>query len=153
VSATIKRLRLRRPDTCTLCGGALAIGDQAAWDKEARVITCLPCLDGAPEQVAAPLDVEAAQSEDDVLEISAPGASLEREYEQRVAARDKRVRERHPRMGRFLLALTPEPQSTKAFAVGAGDRRQALRRREGRRGGDRWTVRPAAGGEAPRPGM
>lgn len=57
---------------------------------------------------------------------SEAGASLQREYERRKAAREKRVRERFPRAGGFLLAITPEAQTTEAFAKGAaGERRLA----------------------------
>jgi Nuclease-related domain len=50
---------------------------------------------------------------------SAAGASLRREHGRRTAARDARIRAEHPRVGGFILALTDEPASTRAFAVGA----------------------------------
>jgi len=48
-----------------------------------------------------------------------PGASARREFERRRDAREQRVRERHPRIGGFLLAVTEEPQSTRAWDTGA----------------------------------
>ncbi|HSU74990.1 MAG TPA: NERD domain-containing protein, partial [Terrabacter sp.] len=47
------------------------------------------------------------------------GGSARREYERRRDARDQRVRERFPRIGGFLLAVTDEPQSTRAWDTGA----------------------------------
>lgn len=48
-----------------------------------------------------------------------PGASLRREREKRVTAREGRVRAKHPRIGGLILAVTDEPASTRAFATGA----------------------------------
>ncbi|WP_242448170.1 nuclease-related domain-containing protein [Cellulomonas sp. WB94] len=47
------------------------------------------------------------------------GASARREYERRSAKREERVRAAHPKIGGFLLAISEEPQSTTAWAVGA----------------------------------
>ncbi|OLT16276.1 hypothetical protein BJF80_06705 [Serinicoccus sp. CUA-874] len=47
------------------------------------------------------------------------GSSARREHERRVAQREERVRSRHPRLGGLLLAISEEPQSTKAWATGA----------------------------------
>lgn len=59
----------------------------------------------------------------DVLPTPEPGgtagASARREFERRRDAREKRVRERFPRIGGFLLAVTDEPQSTRAWDTGA----------------------------------
>lgn len=48
-----------------------------------------------------------------------PGLSARREHERRKAARENRVRSRHPKIGGLILALSDEPQSTKAWAVGS----------------------------------
>jgi hypothetical protein len=47
------------------------------------------------------------------------GSSARREYERRKDRREKRIREKHPRVGGLILALTDEPQSTQAWATGA----------------------------------
>ena len=70
------------------------------------------------------------------IELSEPGASLAREYERRTAARERRVRERHPRIGGLLLAMTSEPASTEAFARGAEGERRVAKELE-RKCGDR----------------
>ncbi|MCR6647279.1 MAG: NERD domain-containing protein [Cellulomonas sp.] len=47
------------------------------------------------------------------------GSSARREYERRSAAREKRIRDAHPRLGGLILAVSDEPQSTTAWARGA----------------------------------
>jgi hypothetical protein len=60
------------------------------------------------------------------VDVGRPGASLEQEYHRRKQAREERIRDKHPRLGRLILALSDEPASTKAFATGAdGERRIA----------------------------
>lgn len=109
----IKRLRLRYADTGG-CGAELAKGEQAGWDRISRRVLCLGCLDSLAEPVVATAGV--------------PGASLVREYERRHASRERRVRARFPKMGGFLLAIFPDSDTTKAFAVGAeGEQKLAVR--------------------------
>lgn len=63
-----------------------------------------------------------AQKPSDAESVTLPsrgGASAQREYERRVAARDARVRARHPRLGGLLLALTDEPSTTRVWQQGA----------------------------------
>src|SRR5947207_9339594 len=47
-----KLLRLRYPATCSSCGGALARGTEAGWNRETKTATCAICL-GAPEVTSA----------------------------------------------------------------------------------------------------
>jgi hypothetical protein len=54
------------------------------------------------------------------LDAGTAGASAQREYERRVAKREARVKDRFgQRLGGVLLAITDEPQSTRAWARGA----------------------------------
>ena len=63
-----------------------------------------------------------------VVDVGDPGSSLQAEFERRAAARESRVRARHPRIGGFLLAVFNEPATTTAFSTGAvGERRVAAR--------------------------
>ena len=120
MSSTVRQLRLRRADVCCACSATLDIGAEAIWDRVARTATCRACA------------VAAAREPLPEIELSRPGASLQREYAKRVAARDKRIRERHPRTGGLLLALTDEPASTRVFAQGAeGERRLAAKLEKG----------------------
>jgi hypothetical protein len=113
VNDDIKQLRLRYPGKCALCGVAVEAGTPAGYDGVLKRVICLDCLSLAQ---ALPLDP------------GTPGGSLEREYERRRKSREARVRGRFPRAGGLLLALSGEPESTKAFARGAeGERRLAAR--------------------------
>jgi hypothetical protein len=47
------------------------------------------------------------------------GASARREYERRRDAREQRIRGEHPKLGGLILALSDDPQSTKAWERGA----------------------------------
>jgi hypothetical protein len=47
------------------------------------------------------------------------GASARREHDRRLAKREDRIRRAHPRLGGFILAVSEEPQSTRAWARGA----------------------------------
>ncbi|MGZ8741705.1 MAG: nuclease-related domain-containing protein [Nocardioides sp.] len=116
----IKRMRLRRDGRCGLCSVEVSAGTDAGWDKGLRQVVCLTCL-GAGEPVATvAVEVE--------VEVGDPGASLEREYERRRETREARVRQRFPRIGGAILAVSGEPETTKAFARGAeGERRLAAR--------------------------
>ncbi|WP_289020151.1 nuclease-related domain-containing protein [uncultured Ornithinimicrobium sp.] len=47
------------------------------------------------------------------------GSSARREHERRVAKREERIRQKHPRLGGLILAVSDDPQTTKAWATGA----------------------------------
>jgi hypothetical protein len=62
------------------------------------------------------------------------GASARREHERRKARREQRIRDRHPRLGRLLLAMATAPQHERRWAHGAGGEElvaEALERRCG----------------------
>lgn len=56
----------------------------------------------------------------DDLDLGTAGASARREHERRRANRAKRVREKHPHIGRALLALSDDPSHEEVWARGAG---------------------------------
>ena len=127
----IKVMRLRRADACAMCTKAIGQGERAGWHRTTRVVLCMSCL-AEPVEVVAPAavaaEVVAEVSAEVAVEAGVPGASLEREYQRRTAAREDRVCTRFPRIGGFLLAVTPEPATTRAFAQGAvGEQRLAER--------------------------
>ncbi|HEY9478017.1 MAG TPA: nuclease-related domain-containing protein [Microbacteriaceae bacterium] len=102
------------------------------YDRETKTLTCLECV---PEQQSAspeitdpvtpePSDVSNStrpESGSDTSEVFAgvAGASAQREYERRKNARETRIRTAHPIAGGLILALSDDPQSTKAWATGA----------------------------------
>jgi hypothetical protein len=100
-SASKKRLCLRRPDRCTVCGHELATGDEAVWNRVSRTVTCLGCdLGEAP-----------------VVEGRA-GASALREYERRRRSGEQHARERLGGLGVLLAQVIDEPQTTKVWQQG-----------------------------------
>jgi hypothetical protein len=114
----MKRLALRRPDSCAICSAELPAGAIAVWDATSKTVTCDSCAHEAQGAAAHPLSGPAAGS---VVEPARDGAggSLEREYERRRSGRERRARERHPHIGGLLLALNGEPQHQLAFRQGA----------------------------------
>ncbi len=62
------------------------------------------------------------------IEPGVAGASAQREFERRRTKREDSIRARHPHLGGLILALTNEPQSTRAWAVGAEGERELARR-------------------------
>jgi hypothetical protein len=59
------------------------------------------------------------EDEADGIDRGTPGASARREYERRSERRSAEVRVKHPRVGKAMLAVTSEPQSTRAWSIGA----------------------------------
>ncbi len=130
-------LALRRAGSCVCCGGALAVGDRAAWDGVAKKVTCLPCLHSVT--VAAHRSGEVGRNlGPGALERGAAGRSVAREAERRLErhrqrqeqqiAADRewraRIKEERPVMGRIQAALTPKvrarpaPQHVRAWVTG-----------------------------------
>ncbi|HET7550233.1 MAG TPA: nuclease-related domain-containing protein [Gemmatimonadaceae bacterium] len=66
------------------------------------------------------------------IDVGVAGASAQREYTRRVARREERVKERFGRrIGSVILALTDDPQSTRAWARGAEGERELAKALEG----------------------
>jgi hypothetical protein len=56
-----------------------------------------------------------------------PGASAREEHARRKISREQRAHEKHPRIGRLLLALQDEPQHQKGWARGAAGEEQVAK--------------------------
>ena len=133
----IKIMNLRYAGTCG-CGRQLSAGTRAGYDKVNRRVICLTCLD-ADAPTAEPSTAALMESKQSFLDepaIPQPdsprSSSLERAYEHRKAAREADVRAKHPRIGGFLLAITDEPASTRAFRTGAEGEAKAAQQIFGR---------------------
>jgi hypothetical protein len=64
----------------------------------------------------------------EAMDSDSAGASASSEYERRRAARERVLRERHPRIGRLLIALGQAPAHERAWQRGAeGEERAAAR--------------------------
>jgi hypothetical protein len=64
--------------------------------------------------------VSATPDDSEDLDLGTAGASARREHRRRRASREKRVREKHPRIGGAILALSEDPNHEKVWARGAG---------------------------------
>jgi Nuclease-related domain len=102
-----KRLRLRYPGVCILCGTQLAKGAEALYDKGTRTVRCMVC----PTEVRVQLKP---------IDTGTAGGSAAAKYDRLHAAREGRIK---GRLGNFLggivLAVTDAPQSTQAWKRGA----------------------------------
>jgi hypothetical protein len=116
-SGGIKQLRLRYAGCCRACGTKLAAGTQAIYHRAIKQIECLTCA-AAYTTTAEPI-TPVPESATEPPEAGVAGASARREHERRVHRREQRVRQAHPRLGGLILALTDEPQSTRAWSRGA----------------------------------
>lgn len=105
-----KMMRLRYAGVCRLCGSELAAGARAVYERATKTVRCMQC----PSITALAADEQGA-----VVEIGLAGASAQREHDRRAAAREYRVRHAHPRLGGLILALSDDPQSTRAWSSGA----------------------------------
>ena len=99
-----RRLHLRYSGTCEACGAELAPGADALYDPSRKTVRCLSC----PTLAEAP------------VELGVAGGSARREFERRAAKREAETKARYGiRLGGLIVALTNEPQSTRAWATGA----------------------------------
>lgn len=122
---TVKRMRLRYAGTCSRCGESLGAGVTADYDRNSKTVACVECparraLPERAEESAAPRHAitPEAPPELEVVDGTA-GGSAAREFDRRHDARQQRVQANHPKIGKFLLAVFDDPQSTTAWATGA----------------------------------
>ena len=98
----MREMSLRYAGTCRTCSAELPAGTQASYDSDTKTVSCLACLTADTE-----------------VFIGVAGASAQREFERRKTSREARIRESHPILGGAILALSDDPQSTRAWATGA----------------------------------
>lgn len=107
-------MKLRYAGTCRLCGKQLAAKVEAIYERPTKTVRCLDCEPSDSEEprthFSAPLPP---------VDVGIPGASARAEFERRRAKDEARVRGRFPKIGRFLLAVTEDRQSTKSWDSGA----------------------------------
>lgn len=113
-----KRMKLRYAGVCRECSYDLPAGTKAVYGVSSKTVRCLQCADpaGTPAQTfSAEAAAEVALDHLDGV----AGSSARREHQRRKASREERIRGRHPKLGGVILALSDDPQSTRAWAVGA----------------------------------
>ena len=99
--------RVKYDGVCSRCGIALLTGEVAVYDRPTRTIHCVSCP-------------TAADPEPQAIDAGVAGRSARQEHDRRATKRETAVKERWGnRIGGAVLALTDEPQSTRAWAVGA----------------------------------
>jgi hypothetical protein len=100
-------MRLRYAGSCSECGKSLSKGAEAIYESSTRTVRCIECeVQGSPPEI--------------MDDSGVAGASAHREYERRKLARQDRVKGRLGDMlGGVVLAITEEPQSTRAWERGS----------------------------------
>ena len=120
---TAKRMRLRFAGVCRICGASLDARAEAIYDRATKSVRCLTCTTGTPCATEEP-----TTTAESTIDPGVAGASARREFERRKARREERVRARHPKLGGLILAMSDEPQSTRAWSTGAsGEERLGAR--------------------------
>ena len=128
-------MRLRYAGTCVRCSRTLPAGAHAVYLRPSRSVRCLEC---SVSVTAAPADDPSGSAPplaaDDATRVKVPrgsdiaGGSARGEYERRKAKREETIRARYPRLGGLILALSDDPQSTRAWERGAiGEEMMAAR--------------------------
>jgi nuclease-like protein len=131
----IRTIKLRYAGKCAACGAALPAGIAARWDRTARTATCVICAptDGsavvsAPDSV--PRSGPSRQASGPPVPTSVAGRSADAEFYRRQAKRDARLEAKWGRFAGVAKFLSDDPQTTKAWAVGADGERRLARQME-----------------------
>ena len=103
----------------------------AVYERETKTVRCVTHDDlELASPIAKEVDPQSASVAKEV-DLGVPGASARREFERRRLRREQRIRTAHPKVGGFIHALTDDPQSTRAWEVGAvGEERLGRRLNE-----------------------
>ena len=104
-------------------------GTSAIYDRSTKTVLCMACArseapvsqhsTGAVEESEPPIGDDVPHPGEPEVVSSSAGTSAQREYERRKAKREVRIRTAHPKVGGLFLAISDEPQSTTAWAIGA----------------------------------
>jgi|BarGraNGADG00212_1021973.scaffolds.fasta_scaffold01412_4 Nuclease-related domain len=122
--------RVKHDGVCARCGISLHTGQVAIYERPTRSIRCVVCPTEA-EREAGP----EGEPMEPAIDVGVAGASASREHERRKANREARAKDKYGvRLGGLVLALTNEPQSTRAWATGARGEEKFARALEGMAG-------------------
>lgn len=112
MSVASKLITLRYPGRCSACQAELGPGTTALWDSVAKAVTCQSCS-GSPA-------TDDSDESEAAIELGMAGTSALREYERRKVRREERVKKKLGNvLGSVVLAITDDPQSTRAWGRGA----------------------------------
>jgi hypothetical protein len=112
-----KRMRLRYAGTCRVCGSELPATSEAIYERSTRTVRCVNHEVSTPAAPPAAEELDPATPK--MVDPGTAGASARREFERRKAAREERIRVKHPKLGGLILAASDDPQSTTAWNTGA----------------------------------
>ena len=104
-AAGLTMMSLRYAGSCRKCSAPLAAGTWAGYERASRSVVCVAC---APDD-----------SGSHVVSPGVAGASAQREFDRRHTRRETTIRDDHPHLGELILAISDDPQSTRAWATGA----------------------------------
>ena len=95
---------------CSRCGVTLRAADVAVWDRSTRSMHCVECPTG-----------ESAAVEPPPIETGTAGRSARQEHDRRAAKHEAGIEAQWGtgRVGRLVKRFSAEPQSTRAWAIGA----------------------------------
>jgi len=125
-----KQMKLRYAGVCRLCHAELPARAEAIYERGTKTVRCVDCHVNVAcvnsDHGEAPLEVEPSLPSDP--STGTAGASARREFDRRKLKREERIRSQHPKIGGLLLAISDDPQSTRAWEQGAvGEERLGAR--------------------------
>ncbi len=100
----------------------LEAGTTALWSATRRNVSCLTHPNETPlavEEVEPVASTELLEGEAEPLSRGTAGGSARAENERRIKKREDRITTRFPRAGKFILAVSDDPQSTRAWETGS----------------------------------
>lgn len=125
-AARAKPWRVKYDGVCSRCGASLVRGSPAVWDRTSRTIHCIEC----PGASTAP---PIADDTTPPIEVGVAGRSARAEHDRREARRDAAITERWGTglVSKIVRAVSDEPQSTRAWAIGAAGEEKLARELDG----------------------
>ena len=117
-----RSISLKFQSKCFECQKELQVGHVVLWNPGKHQIKCLEHL----EQAETNRNLEFSKENNPELieereskSLGVPGGSAKAMAERLSKKREERIQKRFPRLGNFMLAVTDEPQSTRAWESGA----------------------------------
>ncbi len=109
--------RVKYDGACARCGTTLTRGTIAVWDRHTRTMHCVSCPQSTASDPSEP-----------ALDQGGAGSSARHEYERRRGKREAATKDRWgDRLGGMILAVTSDPQTTRAWASGAAGEEKLAR--------------------------
>ncbi len=117
-----RNISLKFQSRCFKCQKELQVGHAVLWNPEKRQIKCLEHIERAETNRNLEFSIEnnpESLEEQKSKSLGVPGGSAKAMAERLSKKREERIQKRFPRLGNFILAVTDEPQSTRAWESGA----------------------------------